>query len=142
VHLTLDGVVVVAHDFDLTRICELPEAGGSAQTAQALPRQYIGEFNFEELPYMRKKFTTGLFGDAVYEHANDRQRLCSLEELFQLCNSNDPEYQHCNDAIVNIDLKKEPTALKERLGLTDQEVLDIYQQKIQKVYDLIVQYKM
>lgn len=51
-------------------------------------------------------------------------------------------YRHCNDAIVNIDLKTVPTVLKDRLGLTEEQVLDIYQQKIQKVYDLIVQYNM
>ena len=45
------------------------------------------------------------FGEQIYEHDDETVKICSLEQLFQLCNSNDPEFIEFNDSIVNIDLK-------------------------------------
>ena len=97
VHLTLDDEVIVAHDYNLTRTCDLSNAEG---------REYIGEFNFEDLPPFNKKFTTGLIGDLTFENTNDKDyKICKLEELFIYLNQ-----QENLDAIVNIDLKSGPSA--------------------------------
>ena len=106
----MDGIVVIAHDYDLVRTAKLNTESNqsNAGNANILPNQqkkYIGEYNFDELPYLRTKFTTGLFGEQVFEHDDETVKICSLEQLFQLCNSNDPEFVEFNDSIVNIDLK-------------------------------------
>jgi hypothetical protein len=87
----------VAHDYNLSRTCHLSNAEG---------REYIGEFNFDELPPFNQKFTTGLIGELTFENKDNKDyKICKLEELFQYLNK--PENL---DAIVNIDLKSGPSA--------------------------------
>lgn len=47
VHLTKDHQVVVAHDHDISRVCQVDASD---------TRTFIGEFNYAELPCYRKKF--------------------------------------------------------------------------------------
>jgi len=62
VHLTKDKQVVVAHDFDLSRVCILDNTGG---------KKFIGEFNFNELPPFRPMFLTGVANELQYIHPNN-----------------------------------------------------------------------
>jgi glycerophosphoryl diester phosphodiesterase len=97
IHLTLDDEVIVAHDYDLSRICDITSVDG---------REYIGEFKFDELPPLKNTFTTGLFGELTFESKNNKDcKICKLEELFIYLNK--PENL---DAICNIDLKSGPSA--------------------------------
>lgn len=57
VHLTKDNVVVIMHDYDLSRVCNNDQANG---------RKFIGEFNYDELPPFRGIFTTGLVQELTY----------------------------------------------------------------------------
>ena len=76
VHLTADDVVVIAHDYDLTRTCDLQPDD---------PRKYIGDFDFSELPPLHKKFITGVFNEAMYESTDgEAKKICKLEDLFVL----------------------------------------------------------
>lgn len=76
VHLTLDQVVVVAHDFDLTRPCEVDPNG----------KKLIGDLNFKDLPPLRDTFITGVWQDQRYTApvGQDKQfKICKLEDLFK-----------------------------------------------------------
>lgn len=55
VHLTRDGVVVVGHDYDLSRTCYV---NGE--------KKLLGEFAYDELPKFRPTFTTGVMGEYTF----------------------------------------------------------------------------
>ena len=46
VHLTKDNVVIIAHDFDLSRVCHLDPSSP----------KHIGEYDFVDLPPFRINF--------------------------------------------------------------------------------------
>ena len=95
VHLTADNIVVIAHDYDLSRTCDLKPDDN---------RKYIGDFYFDELPPLRNNFITGVFNETFYENTHNKDfKICKLEELFIMLNKEENK-----DVIVNIDLKKGP----------------------------------
>jgi len=78
VHMTKDNIVIVSHDGNLSRVCEFSEGE---------QRRHISEFNYDELPSYKKGFKTGLLGEFTWNHHQDGQNLCKLEDLFILCQS-------------------------------------------------------
>ena len=78
IHLTKDDEVIIAHDYNLSRTCLLNPNED---------KEYIGEFNYNELPPYRKKYTTGLIGELTFEDSNEEDtQICKLEELFIFMN--------------------------------------------------------
>ena len=59
-----------------------------------------------------------------------------------MCNNSEPEQVGFRDSVINIDLKRWPRDLIKKLGLTEEQCGNIYKQKIQKTYDLIIKYNM
>ena len=67
--MTRDGVVIICHDADLSRVGE-----------QSLN---LHECYFKDLPLYRKKYATGLINEHIFE-SESSTNFCSLEQLFEL----------------------------------------------------------
>ena len=57
--MTKDEVVIVSHDGNLWRICEIPTDE---------KRRHVSEFDYDELPCYKQSFKTGLLGEFTWNH--------------------------------------------------------------------------
>lgn len=82
VHLTKDGVVIVAHDTDLWRICGV--------------NKQIHELDYAELPTMQRRYVLHFTDNELYHLRDDEDgQLLTLRELFEMA----PE------SLISVDLK-------------------------------------
>jgi len=94
VHLTKDNVVVVAHDYDVLRVCGEPRK--------------LAEMNYDEIPPLQRDIEIHFAAGMKYHNENPNIRMPTLEETFQKL----PE------TIMHIDLKgNSPGLVEETLKL-------------------------
>jgi len=92
VHLTRDGVVIVSHDADLSRLCGVNEQ--------------IADTKYDELPPMMRSVPLH-FSDGEYELRSDEDgKFTTLRELFEVA----------PDRLISIDLKADSDILKHKVS--------------------------
>jgi glycerophosphoryl diester phosphodiesterase len=91
VHLTKDGVVIVAHDSDLLRICGVP---GN-----------ITDYEYADLPPIAKEFPLHFWSDTYKMRPEEDGKFTTLRELFEAA----------PDRLISIDLKGSSEGLSRKV---------------------------